>query len=128
MGFSMSRILMALVLLLSITNIYANKIWEVKGNYIESVSIFNDTVGSTGYNVLEVVLKDPINTGCAGSDNGNVIRYWIDKPVTPTMHAWQAALLAAQAQGAKVDIRTDASICSNTYGRKYIGTRIYSTH
>ena len=124
----MSRILMALVLLLSITNIYANKIWEVKGNYIESVSIFNDTVGSTAYNVLEVVLKNPINTGCASSDSGRVVRYWINQPVSQSMHAWQAALLAAQAQGAKVDIRTDSSVCSNAYGRKYLGTRIYSTH
>lgn len=118
------NILVAVALCGVVSQVQAARVWEIENNYIEEASIYQDTVSGTGYNVLLVKLKNPISTGCALSDSSRTVTYWTPNEPAPAVSLWLSALLSAQAQGLKVDIRTENANCNPTYGRLFQGIRL----
>jgi len=104
----------------------AARVWEVQDNYVEEVSMYLDTVGSTGYHVLSVKLKNPVSTGCALTDSTRTLTWWSTADAGFAVSMWYSTLLSAHAQGLKVDIRTENTNCNATYGRQLIGARVKS--
>lgn len=109
------------MLLVAVANA-ANE-WQITNNYIENVSTYISASGSNF--IIEIKLKNQITTGCSISDQQNLVRWW-GESVGPHDSSLLAAAMAALAQGAKVDIRTNASSCNSSHGRPLTGVRIHS--
>lgn len=74
-----------------------------------------------GYNsILTVKFKEPISTGCAGSDNNRHISHW-----TPSTSAFEQSLLSivitAKTLNQKVRVEYDNTICDAGAGRMLYG-------
>lgn len=104
----------------------ATYVWEIQDNYVDQVAIYFEVVSGTGYHVMAVTLKNPISTGCALADSTRTINVWVASDTSRVMSLWYSTLLSAQAQGLKVDIRTDNSICNGAFGRWMQGVRLKS--
>lgn len=101
---------------------YSANEWEITGNYIQSVATYLSDSGNSV--LIEVVLANPISTGCVVSDQANAIRWW-DSSMGPHDSALLSTAMAAMSQGSKVDVRTDTASCSSTQGRPLKGIRIH---
>jgi hypothetical protein len=120
------KCIFSLIFLVAVSQVQAAIVWEIKDNYIDEVSIHHDYVAPSYYHVISVKLRNPISTGCALSDSSRAITFFINAEITPALSLWHSTLLAAQAQGSKVDIKTDNAVCNPTYGRLLQGVRIKS--
>lgn len=110
----------------ALSQVQAALVWEIKDNYVSEVSIHHDYVAPTYYHVVSVKLKNAIATGCALSDSSRTVTYFINSDIPAVVSLWYSTLLSAQAQGLKVDIKTDNAVCNPTYGRFLQGARLKS--
>ena len=94
--------------------------WEIKGNYIESYRVFY----LAPYNVLQIYFKEPINTGCAVSDNSKSVAIWQNGHLNAANLSWLSAIMAAHAQGNRVDVLVGSGDCHNQYGRRLQGVSV----
>lgn len=115
----MFKILMGLMLSCVCSVGSAAMIW-VNNLTIDSYKLYYDGVSV----IFTVYVKEPISTGCAFSDTNKAFSYWTPSNTNPFHAVLQAAVIAADAQGRKVNLQYDNTQCSAVAGRMLYG--VYS--
>lgn len=110
--------LMVCWLLVGVGKADAALIWI---NNVEIESISNEYDGGS-HDVLLVQLKSPVNSGCTKND---VLSYWTNVGFSNVIDGRANILIAALAQGVRVDIKVDNAKCSPMYGAWLVGVRLH---
>lgn len=77
-----------------------------------------------GYSVVLQVNFKPdgwVNTGCAASDNGKMVSYWAAGNANSFHQILHASIVEAMAQGKKVRVSYENTICDVGAGRMFYG-------
>ena len=79
-----------------------------------------------GYGVVTAKLRRAagIDTGYVPTDHHGIFSYWVKGNVNRDVQTWISALLAAQAQGAEVDILIDTSECHTSGNWNLLGRQL----
>lgn len=112
----MKRILLGLILGLACNTCSAAMVW-VNNLTIDSYKFYYDGTSV----VFTVYVKETLSTGCAFSDNNKALSYWASGSANLFHQLIQSTIIAADAQGRKVNIQYDDTQCAATAGRLMYG-------
>lgn len=92
--------------------------------WVQNLTIESYRMYWSGYEtIFEVKVREPIATGCASGDQGRLFSYWNTN--SNVFHQiMQGQVVSADAQGRKVDIMYDNTVCSTFAGRMMYGVQV----
>lgn len=99
------------------------------GNTSQFLTIDSYRFYFNGYSaILQVNFKPEswVNTGCAVSDSGKMISYWSPANANIFHQILHASIVEAMAQGKKVRVLYDNTICDTSAGRMLYGIETQS--